>query len=85
MSGCNLLTNEILGSTWKFKEPESHRAFINRTNLLLAIGIGGGMDPAFTAVTRREYVPVGSAPASMLVTVTTANTEFMPSEIALQQ
>jgi hypothetical protein len=43
------------------------------------------MNPAFTAVTRREYIPVGSAPASMLATVTTANTGFMSSEFFGQQ
>jgi hypothetical protein len=35
------------------------------------------MNPVFAAVTRREYIPVGSAPASLLETVTLANTEFM--------
>jgi hypothetical protein len=41
------------------------------------------MNPAFTAVTRRKYLPVGSAPASLRATVTTANTEFMSSEFAI--
>jgi hypothetical protein len=36
------------------------------------------MDPVFIAVTRREYIHVGSAPASLLETVTSTNTEFMP-------
>ena len=43
------------------------------------------MNPAFTAVTRREYVRVGSAPASMLVTVTAVNAGFMSSEFVGQQ
>ena len=38
------------------------------------------MNPVFIAVTRREYVHVGSAPASLLETVTATNTEFMPQE-----
>jgi hypothetical protein len=36
------------------------------------------MNPVFIAVTRREYIRVGSAPASLLETVTSTNTEFMP-------
>jgi hypothetical protein len=35
------------------------------------------MNPVFIAVTRREYILVGSAPASLLETVTSTNTEFM--------
>ncbi len=37
----------------------------------------GDMASAFTAETRRKYVRVGSAPASMLATVSSANTEAM--------
>jgi hypothetical protein len=33
------------------------------------------MNPVFIAVTRREYIHVGSAPASLLETVTSTNTE----------
>ncbi len=36
------------------------------------------MNSVFIAVTRREYIHVGSAPASLLETVTSTNTEFMP-------
>jgi hypothetical protein len=35
------------------------------------------MNPVFIAVTRREYILVGSAPASLLETVTSINTEFI--------
>jgi hypothetical protein len=35
------------------------------------------MNPVFIAVTRREYILVGSAPASLLETVTSTNTELM--------
>jgi hypothetical protein len=33
------------------------------------------MSPAFIAVTRRKYIHVGSAPASLLETVTATNTD----------
>ena len=36
------------------------------------------MNPVFVAVTRREYIHVGSTAASLLQTVTSTNTEFMP-------
>jgi hypothetical protein len=35
------------------------------------------MNPVFIDVTRREYIPVGSAPASLLETVTSINTKSM--------
>ncbi len=43
------------------------------------------MNTAFAIATRREYVHVGSTPASMLATVALANTAFMPSELMGQQ
>ncbi len=36
-----------------------------------------GINPVFTAAARHEYVPVGSAPASLRVKAAAANTGFM--------
>jgi hypothetical protein len=44
---------------------------------ILAPGIIRDMNPVFIAVTHREYIHVGSAPASLLETVTSTNTEFI--------
>lgn len=49
--------------------------------LVLSFYIVPGMNSVFCAVTRREYIPVDSAPASMLATVTAQNTEFIPSKL----
>jgi len=43
------------------------------------------MNPVFVAVARREYIPVGFAPASMLAMATATNTKFMSSELVRQQ
>jgi len=41
------------------------------------------MDHAFVSETRREYIPVGSAPASLLATVSETKARSMPFERSL--
>ena len=43
------------------------------------------MNSVFIAVARREYIPVGSAPASMLAKATATNTKFTSFELAGRQ
>jgi len=43
------------------------------------------MNSVLVAVARREYIPVGSAPASMLAKATATNTKFISSGLVGQQ
>jgi len=49
------------------------------------MAIAPDMNSVFAAVARRKYIPVGSAPASMLAKATATNTKFMSSEFMGQQ
>jgi hypothetical protein len=42
-------------------------------------GIVQDMNSVLATTARREYIPVGSASASMLTTAVAASSEFMPS------
>ena len=49
------------------------------------MAIAPDTNSVFAAVARREYILVGSAPASMLAKATATNTKFMSLELMGQQ